>query len=170
MSSPPRTQRFSACLRIVLRERSRPIGCSRKGRKQASICLPKGMSLQTSTGAAIHRSLWSKQTARGAAANCSGCHRPAAGHDHLAERQLEFIPLWEFLAFLLCRMRRVNCPTRGLVVEEVPWANGVEELHYAKGRERLRPVYQVDASLTRLLWVGKQRTVGTFEGFFTMIW
>jgi transposase len=157
---------------------------------------------------------------RGSAAICSGCHRPAAGYAHLAERQFEFIPFWGFLVLLLYRMRRVNCPTCGVVVEEVPWASGkhqltkvymqflarwarklswketaasfrtswekvchslehrtlapiravgVDEIQYAKGHKYLTLVYQIDASLTRLLWVGKERTVGTFEGFFTMI-
>ncbi len=56
------------------------------------------------------------------------CHRPAAGYEHLAERQFEFIPLWGFLVFLFYRMRRVNCPTCGVVVEEVPWASGQHQL------------------------------------------
>src|ERR1035438_5044051 len=30
----------------------------------------------------------------GSKAICSGCHRPAAGYDHLAERSFEFIPVW----------------------------------------------------------------------------
>jgi transposase len=165
---------------------------------------------------------------KGSAAICSGCHRPAAGYDHLAERHFEFIPLWGFLVFLLYRMRRVNCPTCGVVVEEVPWASGkhqltkvymqflahwarklswketaesfrtswekvchsveyvvswglehrtlapiraigVDEIQYAKGHKYLTLVYQIDAGLTRLLWVGKERTVETFEGFFAMI-
>jgi transposase len=125
-------------------------------------------------------------------------------------------------------MRRVNCPTCGVVVEEVPWASGkhqltkvymqflahwarklswketaesfrtswekvchsveyvvswglehrtlapiraigVDEIQYAKGHKYLTLVYQIDAGLTRLLWVGKERTVETFEGFFAMI-
>jgi len=166
---------------------------------------------------------------KGSAAICSGCHRPAAGYDHLAERHFEFIPLWGFRVFLLYRMRRVNCPTCGVVVEEVPWASGkhqltkvymqflahwarklswqqtaesfrtswekvchsveyvvswglehrtlapvraigVDEIQYAKGHKYLTLVYQIDAGLTRLLWVGKERTVETFEGFFAMIW
>ncbi len=125
-------------------------------------------------------------------------------------------------------MRRVNCKTCGIVVEEVPWATGkhqltkvymqflahwarqlswqetarafrtswekvcqaveyvvswglehrtlgtitalgVDEIQYAKGHKYLTLVYQIDPQLTRLLWVGKERTVETFEGFFTMI-
>jgi transposase len=165
---------------------------------------------------------------KGSTAICSGCHRPAAGYDHLSERHFEFIPLWGFLVFLLYRMRRVNCETCGVVVEEVPWASGkhqltkaymqflahwarklswqetaqsfrtswekvchsveyvvswglehrtlapiraigVDELQYAKGHKYLTLVYQIDAGLTRLLWVGKERTVETFEGFFVML-
>jgi transposase len=164
----------------------------------------------------------------GSAAICSGCHRPAAGYDHLSERRFEFIPFWGFLVFLLYRMRRVNCKTCGVVVEELPWASGkhqltkvymqflahwarklswketatsfrtsweqvchaveymvswglehrtlapiraigVDEIQYAKGHKYLTLVYQIDAGLTRLLWVGKERTVETFEGFFAMI-
>jgi len=65
---------------------------------------------------------------RGSAVICSGCHRPAAGYDHLGERRFEFIPLWGFLVFLLYRMRRVHCRTCGIVVEEVPWATGKHQL------------------------------------------
>jgi transposase len=162
------------------------------------------------------------------AAVCSGCQRNAPGYDHLSERRFEFIPLWGFLVYLLYSMRRVNCKTCGIVVEQVPWASGkhhltkvymqflanwarklswletaqsfrtswdkvchsveyvvswgleqrtlapigaigVDEIQYAKGHKYLTLVYQIDAGLTRLLWVGKERTVATFEGFFTMI-
>ena len=165
---------------------------------------------------------------KGSAAICSGCHQSAPGYDHLAERQFEFIPPWGLLVFLLYPMRRVNCGTCGIVVEEVPWASGkhqltkvymqflahwarqlswketaeafhtswekvchaveyvvswglehrtlgplqalgVDEIQYAKGHKYLTLVYQIDANLTRLLWVGKERTIETFEGFFALI-
>jgi len=64
----------------------------------------------------------------GSQAICSGCHRPAAGYDHLPQRRFEFIPLWGFLVFFLYRMRRVHCPSCGVVVEEVPWAQGKHSL------------------------------------------
>ena len=48
-------------------------------------------------------------------------------------------------------------------------AIGVDEIQYAKGHKYLTLVYQIDAGLTRLLWVGKERTVETFQGFFAMI-
>jgi len=48
-------------------------------------------------------------------------------------------------------------------------AIGVDEVAYGKGHKYLTLVYQIDAHCTRLLWVGKERTVKTFEGFFDMI-
>jgi transposase len=164
----------------------------------------------------------------GSAAICSGCHRPAAGYDHLPERRFEFIPFWGILVFFLYRMRRVDCRNCGQVVEEVPWSDGkhqstkahmlflarwarklswketaesfhtswdrvcgaveyvvawglehrtlesiraigVDEIQYAKGHKYLTLVYQIDAGFTRLLWVGKERTIASFEGFFTVI-
>jgi transposase len=164
----------------------------------------------------------------GSKAICSACHRPAGGYDHLAERSFEFIPVWGFLVFLLYRMRRVHCTTCGVVVEEVPWADGkhsltkaymiflarwarklswketaesfrtswdtvchavqfvvdwglahrtlgpisaigVDEIQYAKGHKYLTLVYQIDPDLTRLLWIGQERTVETFQRFFAML-
>jgi transposase len=164
---------------------------------------------------------------KGARATCSGCQQRGPGYDHLEERRFEFIPLWGFLVFFLYRMRRVDCNSCGVLVEQVPWANGkhqltrvymqflahwarklswkevaesfqtswekvcdsveyvvqwglqhrrlgpifaigVDELQYAKGQKYLTLVYQID-DLTRLLWVGKERTVESFEGFFAMI-
>ena len=48
-------------------------------------------------------------------------------------------------------------------------AIGVDEVQYSKGHKYLTLVYQIDANCTRLLWVGKERTVATFEQFFDMI-
>jgi transposase len=48
-------------------------------------------------------------------------------------------------------------------------AIGVDEIQYAKGHKYLTLVYQIDADFSRLLWVGKERTVEAFEGFFAMI-
>lgn len=59
---------------------------------------------------------------------CSGCQQPASGYDHLPERRFQFIPLWGFLVYLLYSMRRVNCPRCGIVVEQVPWADGKHQL------------------------------------------
>ena len=65
---------------------------------------------------------------RGSAAVCSGCHQPAPGYDTLAERRFEFIPFWGILVFFLYCMRRVNCRNCGVVVEQVPWAEGKHQL------------------------------------------
>ena len=46
-------------------------------------------------------------------------------------------------------------------------ALGVDEIQYAKGHKYLTLVYQIDIGVTRLLWVGKERTMESFQGFFT---
>lgn len=56
--------------------------------------------------------------------------------------------------------RRVLGPIRAL---------GVDEIAYSRGHKYLTLVYQIEVGLVRLLWVGKERTVKTFEGFFTMV-
>jgi len=48
------------------------------------------------------------------------------------------------------------------------FAMGVDEIQYSRGHKYLTLVYQID-DLTRLLWVGQERTVETFEKFFEMI-
>ena len=44
-------------------------------------------------------------------------------------------------------------------------AIGVDEIQYSKGNKYFTLVYQVDLRVTRLLWVGKERTIDSFEGF-----
>src|SRR3974390_2070140 len=48
-------------------------------------------------------------------------------------------------------------------------AFGVDEIQYAKGHKYLTLVYQIEQQCTRLLWIGRERTVASFEQFFTMI-
>jgi transposase len=48
-------------------------------------------------------------------------------------------------------------------------AIGVDEIQYAKGHKYLTLVYQIDAGAARLLWIGAERTVATFEQFFVML-
>jgi transposase len=48
-------------------------------------------------------------------------------------------------------------------------AIGVDEIQYAKGHKYLTLVYQIDLHRTRLLWVGRERTVESFQGFFKVI-
>jgi transposase len=39
-------------------------------------------------------------------------------------RRFEFVPLWGITVYFVYRMRRVQCPTCGVKVERVPWAEG----------------------------------------------
>jgi transposase len=48
-------------------------------------------------------------------------------------------------------------------------AIGVDEIQYAKGHKYLTLVYQIDLGVTRLLWVGRERTIESFQGFFHVI-
>jgi transposase len=48
-------------------------------------------------------------------------------------------------------------------------AIGVDEIQYAKGHKYLTLVYQIDLGITRLLGVGRERTIESFQRFFTVI-
>lgn len=58
------------------------------------------------------------------AALCSGCGQPGAGYDRLETRRFDYVPLWGIAVVFLYAMRRVSCPRCGVVVEQVPWAEG----------------------------------------------
>jgi transposase len=47
-------------------------------------------------------------------------------------------------------------------------AIGVDEIAVWSGHKYLTVVYQIDQGARRLLWVGKERTVQSFRGFFAM--
>jgi transposase len=47
--------------------------------------------------------------------------------------------------------------------------SGSTKIQYAKGHKYLTLVYQIDLGVTRLLWVGRERTIGSFQGFFAAI-
>ena len=55
---------------------------------------------------------------------CSGCGRRRPGYDTLSRRRFEFVPLWGIAVYFVYAMRRVDCPSCGIIVEEVPWGNG----------------------------------------------
>ena len=55
---------------------------------------------------------------------CSGCGTPGPGYDRLPTRRYEFVPVWAISVFLLYAPRRVDCPSCGVKVERVPWAEG----------------------------------------------
>jgi transposase len=48
-------------------------------------------------------------------------------------------------------------------------AIGVDEIPYSKGHRYLTLVYQIDLGAIRLLWIGKERTIESFQGFFTIM-
>ena len=48
-------------------------------------------------------------------------------------------------------------------------AIGVDEIQYARGHKYLTLVYQIEQQCTRLLWIGRERTVESFEQFFVLI-
>lgn len=156
---------------------------------------------------------------------CSVCQTRRPGYDKLKPRQFEYIPFWGYHVFFIYAPRRVDCPTCGVRVEEMPWSNGknhhtkeyswflsrwvkklsmkevaecfqttwyhvyqsvemavewgrermeldnihsigVDEVLWHKGHKYLTVVYQIDAHCKRLLWIGKERSIKTFQGFF----
>ncbi len=60
--------------------------------------------------------------------------------------------------------------TWGIVHREEPHftAIGVDEIAYKRGHKYLTIVYQIDAGMRRLLWVGQNREEKTFERFFDL--
>jgi len=68
------------------------------------------------------------QPRRGSRPVCSGCRRKRPGYDTLAQRRFEFIPMWGIKVFFLYAPRRVDCPTCGVRVERMPWAEGKHRL------------------------------------------
>jgi hypothetical protein len=57
---------------------------------------------------------------------CSGCGERRPGYDRRPERLFPFVPLWGMADFFTYRMRRVDCPQCGVIVERAPWARGKE--------------------------------------------
>ncbi|HWF08362.1 MAG TPA: transposase [Bryobacteraceae bacterium] len=46
---------------------------------------------------------------------------------------------------------------------------GVDEIQYSKGHKYLTLVYQIDPAMTRLLWIGRERTIESFQGFLSVV-
>jgi transposase len=59
---------------------------------------------------------------------CSGCGEVRPGYDRLPARRFEFVPLWGIAVYFVYAMRRVECPTCGVKVEQVPWCDGKNQL------------------------------------------
>ncbi len=56
---------------------------------------------------------------------CSGCGQAVPGYDRQRQpRRFEYVPLWGMSVCFLYMMRRVNCATCGVKVEQVPWGDG----------------------------------------------
>ena len=49
-------------------------------------------------------------------------------YDRLPIRIFEFVPLWQIAVFFVHAMRRVDCPKCGVIVEEVPWSDGKNQV------------------------------------------
>jgi transposase len=159
---------------------------------------------------------------------CSVCGKKRPGYDRLKTRRFEYVPLWAIAVFFVYALRRVNCPTCGVVAERVPWgcgkntqtksyrvflatwakriswkevatvfgtswdsvyraihrvvcygivhrdlsgieAIGIDEIQYRRGHKYLTLVYQLDAGVKRLLYVAKDRTEVSLQGFFGIL-
>jgi hypothetical protein len=65
---------------------------------------------------------------KGSKAVCSGCGKKRAGYDKApSARSFAFVPLWGMTCTFVYRMRRVDCPKCGVVVELLPWATGKQQ-------------------------------------------
>lgn len=65
---------------------------------------------------------------RGSQGICAGCGRKRPGYDRLSKRRFAFVPLWGIVVFFVYARRRVHCPTCGVKVEQLPWAEGNHRL------------------------------------------
>ena len=61
---------------------------------------------------------------KNAKALCAICKKPAPLYDTLNNRYFEFVPIWGIPVYFFYIMRRVECKTCGIKVEQVPWAIG----------------------------------------------
>lgn len=64
----------------------------------------------------------------GSRAICSGCGRRRPGYDRLSMRRFQYVPLWQIAVVFVYALRRVDCPTCGVVAERVPWSDGKSQL------------------------------------------
>mgnify|MGYP000362600476 CR=1 FL=1 len=59
---------------------------------------------------------------------CSKCGCKAPGYDRLSPRRFTYVPTWGIAVFFVYAMRRVDCRTCGVTVEQVPWGDGKNRL------------------------------------------
>lgn len=93
--------------------------------KHRSFVYGKAEVVETERGPTIEIEIRPRANGR---AVCSGCEQPGPGYDTLPVRRFEFVPLWGILVFFLYAMRRVDCRTCGVKVEQVPWAKGKQRI------------------------------------------
>lgn len=105
------------------------------------------------------------------------------GKHHLTTAYMQYLSTWaRRLSWL--DVARTFRTSWGKVHRSVEWvvewglkhrsleeigAIGVDEIQYSKGHKYLTLVYQIDEGMTRLLWVGRERTAKSFQRFFTML-
>jgi transposase len=94
---------------------------------------------------------------------CSGCGRQRPGYDHLPVRRFQFVPLWGIAVFFLYALRRVQCPHCGVKAEQVPWADGKQQItttyQWFLARWAKRLSWQEVANVFRTSWNTVYRAV-----------
>ena len=85
---------------------------------------------------------------------CSKCGCKAPGYDRLSPRRFTYVPTWGIAVFFVYAMRRVDCRTCGVTVEQVPWCDG---------KNRLTTTYRwfLAGWAKRLCWKGVAEAFGT---------
>ena len=78
----------------------------------------------TEQGSLVGLSVAVRPRAGSKKAVCSGCMKRRPLYDKLRPRSFYMVPLWGLPVTLRHTMRRVDCPTCGVRVEAVPWADG----------------------------------------------
>ncbi len=59
---------------------------------------------------------------------CSVCGRAGPDYERFRARRFEFVSLWGIKVFWVYALRRVNGPSCGVWVEQMPWAAGKHRL------------------------------------------
>ncbi len=75
--------------------------------------------------------------------SCGQCGHRAKVRDRLRRRRWRHVPLWGIPVTITYQPSRVNCPTCGIKVESIPWAQGKSPLS--------QPLIVVLATWSRLL-------------------
>ncbi len=59
---------------------------------------------------------------------CPDCGKKCPGYDQLPRREFIHVPIWGVAVVFLYRLRRLQCPSCGVVAEVVPWSTGKSPL------------------------------------------